>query len=299
MNSILGTTYLLKETALNDIQKRYVQKIENGTNRLLQLINDILDFSKLEAHKLELSQTSFSLIELLDELNNLFNQQMYEKSLKFKISYAPSFPMHLYGDNQKLLQILINLLSNAVKFTHEGKVTLYIEHSEEKLFRFSVIDTGIGIKEKEIANIFLSFTQSDSNITRKYGGSGLGLAISKELVELMGGTIWVNSRYAKGSKFIFEIPLTVEDDKVMPVVKKELDTQIKIEETYIDKHSAKKVEELFAELKEAAKKSRPQLCKPIVEVLEVCEMTPQESVLFDRVKALLKKYKFTQAGELL
>ncbi len=297
MNSILGTTYLIRETALNNIQKNYIVKIENATNNLLRLISDILDFSKLEARKLQLSYVDFHLLELLESLHATFNQSIYEKSLLFEINYDEDIPKYLHGDNLKLLQILTNILSNAIKFTENGKIQLHIEQPKAKLFRFSISDTGIGLKQSQIADIFLSFTQADSATTRKYGGTGLGLAITKELVELMGGKIWVNSIYGKGSIFIFEIPLEYTQQKYnKKSSKKVLPNNHTREEKEKDDEIVKK---LFAELKEATVKRRPQLCKPILEELQKHPMSNEQEELFHKVKQLLKKYKFAQAGELL
>ena len=298
MNSILGTSYLLKETHLNEIQTKYVGQIENSTNHLLQLINDILDFSKLEAHKMELSESSFHLLELIDSLHNLFNQAMYEKSLAFEIRYDKHFHQYLYGDNLKLSQILINLLSNALKFTQKGSVNLTIEEVEDELFRFSVVDTGIGIKASQMEHIFLSFTQTDSNITRKHGGTGLGLAIAKELVNLMGGKIWVNSVYNEGSKFIFEIPLKKVKNAPKQVLHQEKE---QTQSMAFGRQSipAQKLEELFASLKETTAKKRPLLCKQVIAEIENYELPKEEAIRFERVKKLLQKYKFAEAGELL
>jgi signal transduction histidine kinase/ABC-type nitrate/sulfonate/bicarbonate transport system substrate-binding protein len=298
MNSILGTAYLLRETTLNNIQKNYVNKIENSTNNLLQLINDILDFSKLEVHKLQLSKVDFNLLELLDTLYTSFNQNAYEKALEFSINYDENIPKYLYGDNLKLMQILTNLLSNAVKFTEKGCVELLVEQPQENLFRFSVIDTGVGLKQSQIADIFLSFTQAESDTTRKYGGTGLGLAISKDLVELMDGEIWVNSKYARGSKFVFEVRLEVSKDKNRKISKKQTQASkdIKVESKKTDSDA---VEKIFAELKSVVQKRRPQLCQPFLEELEKHEMSKMQQEKFDIVKVLIKKYKFNEAGEFL
>ena len=299
MNSILGTAYLLKETTLNETQKKYIKKIENATNNLLQLINDILDLSKLEARKARLSQKNFSLLEIFDTLNNMFNQELYEKNLQFSIEYDDTLPMYLYGDNIKLLQVLTNLLANAIKFTPSGTIVLHVEYLQNNLFRFRVKDNGIGIQQSKIKDIFASFTQADSNTTRRYGGTGLGLAISKELVELMGGKIWVHSEVNVGSEFIFEIHLQVIKEEKLP--QKSMLTQVdnikeNVKKDYI---SQEKLKKLFQELKIAAHKKRPKLCQPIIQEIERYTLPPKQQQIFDTVKALIKKYKFNEAEELL
>jgi len=299
MNSILGTAYLLKETTLNETQKKYIKKIENATNNLLQLINDILDLSKLEAKKTRLSKKKFSLLEIFDTLNNMFNQELYEKNLQFNIEYDDTLPMYLHDDNVKLLQVLTNLLSNAIKFTSEGTIVLHVEYLQNNLFRFRLKDNGIGIQQSKIKDIFASFTQADSNTTRRYGGTGLGLAISKELVELMDGKIWVHSEVNVGSEFIFEIHLHVIKEKKH--LQKSALTKIgNIEEiSKKDDISQEKLEKLFEELKIATHKKRPKLCQPMIQEIEQYTLPPKQQQIFNMVKALIKKYKFNEAEELL
>ncbi len=207
MNAIIGMTYLLKQQALNDDQKNYVDKIEGSSNSLLNLINDILDFSKIEAGKLDIEQVEFDLHTVIENVSTLIEIKAIGKCLDFIVYYSPGMNMIRFGDPLRIGQILTNLANNAVKFTEQGEVGIYIEQTDSGLIRFQVKDTGIGLTPEQQSRLFQSFSQADTSTTRKYGGTGLGLAISKQLVTLMGGRIWVESEANKGSSFIFELPL--------------------------------------------------------------------------------------------
>jgi len=297
MNSIVGMSYLLKETSLNKIQYDYIQKIETASNNLLSLINDILDFSKIEAHKLEIRDVNFNLLEVLNNVENILKIKSFEKELEFKITYDKSYSMHLYGDSMRLSQILINLLSNAIKFTEKGSVELLIEKQSSTLFRFSVIDTGIGLSQEQIETIFSSFTQADSSITRKYGGTGLGLAIAKELIELMNGSIWVNSTLGEGSSFIFEIDLKMSKESIAhSQVSNNEKVLTDLNKPLIPENKA---DELFLKLKECCQKRRPQLCSPILKEIDLYQLNETDTKLLESVKVFIKKYKFNEAWSLL
>ncbi len=207
MNAIIGMTYLMKDTNLDNIQLDYIKKIESAANSLLGVINDILDFSKIEAGKLELENIEFDLHSVIENVVNIIELKIQEKELEFIVGYDHNMNMNLFGDPLRLGQILINLATNAVKFTNEGEVAIYIKKIKQNRFRFSVKDSGIGISKEQIKKLFKSFTQADNTTTRKFGGTGLGLAISQKFVEMMGGSIWVESELGKGSEFIFEVNL--------------------------------------------------------------------------------------------
>jgi polar amino acid transport system substrate-binding protein len=207
MNAIIGMTYLMKQTELTPSQSDYVKKIENSSNALLGIINDILDFSKIEAGKLEIEYIDFDLHQVIENVTTLVELKAYDKNLEFIISYDHSMNTRLHGDPLRLGQVLTNLANNAIKFTKEGEVGIYIKKLDDNRFRFEVRDTGIGLSEDQKSRLFKSFSQADTSTTRKYGGTGLGLAISKQLVEMMGGEIWVESELGKGSSFIFEVDL--------------------------------------------------------------------------------------------
>ncbi|OHE10590.1 MAG: hypothetical protein A2513_06955 [Sulfurimonas sp. RIFOXYD12_FULL_33_39] len=213
MNAIIGMTYLMKDTNLDNIQLDYLRKIESAANSLLGIINDVLDFSKIEAGKLELEKIEFDLHNVIENVVNIIELKIQEKELEFVVGYDHNMNMNLFGDPLRLGQILINLATNAVKFTNEGEVTIYIEKIKQDKFRFRVKDTGIGLSKEQSQKLFKSFTQADNSTTRKFGGTGLGLAISKKFVEMMGGEIWVESEVGKGSEFIFEVDLIEKTPK--------------------------------------------------------------------------------------
>jgi len=212
MNAIIGMTMIAKNTDDNERKKYALEKIENASTHLLGIINNVLDMSKIEANKLELNFVEFELRELLQKVFALINFRLEEKNLKYSLNVDNNVPFFFIGADQHLTQIIINLLSNAVKFTPEGgsiSVSVNLIGVENNLVElgFEVKDSGIGISLEQQEKIFNIFEQAETGITRKYGGTGLGLAISKRIIELMGGTIRVESEPGKGSKFIFSVKL--------------------------------------------------------------------------------------------
>ena len=205
MNGILGMTQLLLDTPLSGIQRDYLDTISQSGESLLTLLNDILDFSKLEAGRMELETVAFSLADTVASVIELMTPRAREKKIELTAEIAPSVPAALSGDPARLRQILLNLVGNAIKFTERGKVRLIVGRAEGDLYRFSVIDTGIGIPTDLRGRLFQSFSQADSSITRRYGGSGLGLAICQRLVEMQGGAIGCESTPGTGSLFWFEL----------------------------------------------------------------------------------------------
>jgi PAS domain S-box-containing protein len=207
MNAILGMSHLALQTDLDDRQRNYVSKVHRAAENLLGIINDILDFSKIEAGKLTLESTGFRLDDVLDHLANLVGMKAEDKALELLFSAAPDVPTSLVGDPTRLGQVLVNLGNNAVKFTDRGEVVVGVEKvagdGTGVELHFWVRDSGIGMTAEQVGRLFQSFSQADSSTTRKYGGTGLGLAISKNLVEKMGGRIWVESEPGKGSTFHF------------------------------------------------------------------------------------------------
>ncbi len=243
INIIMGMADLLSESGLSTRQRRYVSSFQSAGELLLSIINDILDFSKIEAGKVELERTGFSLGDELRRVAELAAFRASGKGLGFSWSMAGDMPDHVVGDPTRLRQVLMNLLGNALKFTVSGEVSLVVERvagtpetavpdpGEPFLARFLVKDTGIGIPENVLGDIFEHFTQADVSTTRHYGGTGLGLAICRKLVELMGGTISVTSKEGHGSEFVFTARLEaapegtvidpvrrVAEDEVFPAV---------------------------------------------------------------------------------
>jgi len=213
MNAIIGMTHLARRTELTPKQQNYLGKIDNAAHALLGIINDILDFSKIEAGKLELEHETFSLEKILENLSDIVGLKAEEKGIEIVFSVAPDTPHHLIGDSLRLGQTLINLVNNAVKFTEKGEIVVSVAPEEvnddSALLRFSVRDSGIGMTPEQISRLFQSFSQADSSTTRKYGGTGLGLAICKQLAEIMGGRVWVESEPGKGSTFAFTARLGI------------------------------------------------------------------------------------------
>jgi PAS domain S-box-containing protein len=211
LNGIIGMTHLLLDTPLGDEQRRHAEVVRNSGDLLLGLINDILDFSKIEAGKLELEELDFDLQSLLDDFAATLALRAQEKGIELLCGTDPATPTLLHGDPGRLRQILTNLAGNAIKFTHVGEVAIHVapqsQTEETALLRFTVRDTGIGIPEQKINLLFEKFTQADASTTRKYGGTGLGLAISKQLAEIMGGEIGVDSKEGKGTEFWFTVRL--------------------------------------------------------------------------------------------
>ena len=212
MNAIIGMSYLALLTELSPKQRNYIEKVNKSAESLLGIINDILDFSKIEAGKLSLENVDFNLDDVFNNVTNALAIRAMEKDVELYIDMEPRVPFQVVGDPLRLQQVLLNLGNNAVKFTdNEGEIIFkvsLIEESDSAInLLFSVSDNGIGMTEVQQEQLFSSFSQADSSITRKYGGTGLGLAISKDLVELMGGKIWVESEYQKGSSFFFNVKL--------------------------------------------------------------------------------------------
>ncbi len=211
MNAIIGMTYLVQRTNLNDNQRNHIGKIGVAAQALLSIINDILDFSKIEAGKLALENTVFSLDNLLSDSLDILKIKAEQKNVPLFCVVSPDTPRQLLGDSLRLGQILVNLISNAVKFTSQGEVVLTVtsKNSANHIVElcFSIRDTGIGMTDEQINSLFQPFSQADSSITRQYGGSGLGLTICKQLATLMGGEISVNSVYGTGSTFTFTVTL--------------------------------------------------------------------------------------------
>ncbi len=219
MNSIIGFTEILKEDEITDEQERYLSTIHVSAKSLLQIINDILDISKIEAGKFEIEYEECSLEEILNYTSSLLSPLANRKQINFKVHRFQPLPEYLITDGLRVRQCLINLINNAIKFTEQGHVYLNVStrlHEGKDYLCFEVEDSGIGIEKDEMDIIFDAFSQADGSSTRKYGGTGLGLTITQRLVELLGGTLSVESEIGRGSTFTVMIPL--EADSVLKTV---------------------------------------------------------------------------------
>ena len=214
MNGIIGITELTLDTELTHEQREYLLMVQSSADSLLYIINDILDFSKIESGKLDIETIEFSLENMLRDTTKSLAARAHQKKLELLLHIAPDVPDRLLGDPGRLRQVIVNLVGNAIKFTESGEIEVTVQilnqapESQVNL-QFSVRDTGIGIPQEKFHTIFDSFSQADSSTTRKYGGTGLGLTISAQLIELMGGKIWLESEVGKGSIFHFSLLLNM------------------------------------------------------------------------------------------
>jgi signal transduction histidine kinase/CheY-like chemotaxis protein len=213
MNGVLGVAQLMLDTPLDPRQRRYVETISRSGENLLELVNEILDFSKIEAGKLELAEADFDLQRAVRDVTDLLGQRARSKGLDFQVDLSPDVRRLVRGDEGRLRQVLTNLVGNAVKFTEQGSVRVSVAPGPSSGRRnvqtvvFSIVDTGIGIAPDEQARIFEAFAQGDRSHSRRFGGTGLGLAIARQLVELMGGRLSLDSGPGRGSVFRFSVPL--------------------------------------------------------------------------------------------
>ncbi|MEZ8803173.1 two-component sensor histidine kinase BarA [Vibrio splendidus] len=215
LNGVIGFTRQMLKTHLSTSQTDYLQTIERSANNLLSIINDILDFSKLEAGKLALENIPFEFQASLEEVVNLQATNAHEKGLELTLKIDPKVPPGVVGDPLRIQQILTNLVGNSIKFTERGNIDISVElrsQSEDSIeLQFMVRDTGIGISERQQAQLFQAFSQADASISRRYGGTGLGLVITQKLVSQMGGEISLTSRLHQGSTFWFTLRLSTTD----------------------------------------------------------------------------------------
>lgn len=216
LNAIIGLTELTLDSDLSGEQRDNLETAKLSADSLLSIINDILDFSKIEAGKLELEVVDFNLVDVLNECEKILSLSAKKKNLRFRFFYRPEENYYFKGDPYRLKQILLNIINNAIKFTsEEGEVNVHLsvisKASESALIRFEIQDTGIGIDKTKRDNLFEAFSQEDQSTTRKFGGTGLGLSISKKLIDLMGGTIGVESEVDVGSTFWFQLRLIIGD----------------------------------------------------------------------------------------
>ena len=211
MTGIIGTMSLMSDTPLTEEQQEYIEMIQTSSDSLLSVINDVLDFSKIEARELEIEASEFRLRALIESTIAAMSAPAHKKGLIFNWEVTDDVPDELVGDRGRLKQILMNLIGNAIKFTDSGKISVSVDGrfdpDNEATLHFAVADTGVGIPKDKIHVIFERFVQVESYMTRKVGGTGLGLAIVAQLVQAMGGEVWVDSVEGKGSTFSFTVKL--------------------------------------------------------------------------------------------
>jgi signal transduction histidine kinase/CheY-like chemotaxis protein/HPt (histidine-containing phosphotransfer) domain-containing protein len=214
LNGINGMTYLLERTKLDATQRRFLHTIGQSTRSMLSIINDILDYSRIEERKITLEHVGFNLDTVLHQVLSIDAWTIKEKNLNISLERGASVPVHLVGDPNRLAQILTNLIHNAVKFTAQGGIKVLVTNPKLDLSRcyleLAIRDTGMGMSVEHMAGLFKPFSQADESIARRFGGSGLGLSIVKSLVDLMGGTIVVESELGKGSAFIVTLPFALD-----------------------------------------------------------------------------------------
>ena len=217
MNGVMGMLQLLELTKLTEDQANYIRISMKSSDLLLKVINDILDYSKIEARKLKIEKLKFNLNEFIREIETMFKPSVLNKGLVLNLLIENDVPHRLLGDSFKLRQVLSNIIGNAIKFTKKGRIDLIVRKIEERnnevKLEWVVQDTGLGLSQNNLKDIFNSFSQADGSITRQYGGTGLGLPICKGLVELMQGEIWVESTEGKGSSFFFTSVLEKFDEE--------------------------------------------------------------------------------------
>ncbi|MEZ4638875.1 MAG: ATP-binding protein [Caldilineaceae bacterium] len=218
LNAIVGMAQVLRDGALSDEQREYVETIASSSDALIALVSDVLDFSKIDSGRLELTEQPFDLHQCLHDINTLFRHAAAKRQLLLTMRLAPNLPRHVVGDELRLRQILTNLVGNAVKFTEQGAIGVSVspghrDSDGQVELRFVVSDTGIGIPTERLALLFRSFAQADGSHSRRYGGTGLGLVISRRLAEMMGGTITVDSEEGIGSHFHVSVWLRSHEER--------------------------------------------------------------------------------------
>jgi CheY-like chemotaxis protein/two-component sensor histidine kinase len=214
LNGIIGIVDLLLTTELTTQQREYLEMVKLSGDSLMDIVNTVLDFSKIKEGKLKPQAETFNLRAIIKKAVDTFTLAAEKKNIELIHKTAPEVPELVEGDSSLLCQVIVNLIDNAIKFTEKGKVVVKVKvdaaDSEKVVLFFSVSDTGIGIPEDKLESVFTGFTQVDGSITRKFGGTGLGLTICREIVRAMGGTIKVESREGKGSRFYFSLPLIIK-----------------------------------------------------------------------------------------
>ncbi len=245
MNAVIGMAEMALREDLPKEAREYIGQIISSGKTLLTIINDILDFSKIDAGKMTMEEEEYEMMSLVNDVSNIINTRIGDKDIELILDIDPKMPRVIKGDINRLKQVIINLSNNAVKFTKEGQVVLKVsfqkKSQDEILLMVAVQDTGIGIKKEDVKRLFEAFQQVDSKRNRNIEGTGLGLAISKRIINLMGGDIWVESEYGKGSLFSFAIPQKIVDEtpSVSIANKEKLKVAVLVANGFLKKHLEK------------------------------------------------------------
>ena len=253
MNAVIGLSELALREEMSPPARDYLHQIKASSKNLLVIINDILDFSKIESGKMEVVNVEYEPLSIFNDLTGVVNTRIGKKDIEFTMDISPDLPKMLYGDNIRIHQIVLNLLTNAVKFTQSGEVHLKIDFEykddETILLKASIRDTGSGIKKEDMSKLFNSFQQVDSKRNRNIEGTGLGLAISQQLLSLMGGRIWFESEYNKGSTFSFEVPQkVVVSTPILPKLDKKYKVSVLLENKYVKAQLIRDLNRIGAEV---------------------------------------------------
>ena len=306
LNGIIGFTDLLMKTVLDNSQIQYMTTVNQSANTLMEIINDILDFSKIESGKLELEIKKIDLRFICNQVVDMVQYEAQQKKLKLFLTIDPKIEKYVWIDSFRLRQILINLLGNAVKFTTIGEIELKIEQisiskNNKNNIRFSVRDTGSGIKSESQAKIFDAFSQEDNSTTRKFGGTGLGLTISDNLLKLMNSKMQVESQIQKGSTFYFDLELDSENDshtieEQITIVNAENKNEITIQNPIIIIVEDNKINMLLVTT--IIKKNFPTAilheCYNGLQALELCQTLVPNLIFMDVQMPIMNGYEATQ-----
>ncbi|MGN0377219.1 MAG: PocR ligand-binding domain-containing protein [Suilimivivens sp.] len=258
MNAVIGMAEMALREKLPDNAREYVNEIKSASKSLLTIINDILDFSKIESGKMDIVPVEYEPMSIINDITNIVMTRLEDKDVELILDVDPDIPSRLYGDNDRIKQVILNIANNAVKFTRKGQVVLHVGFTwvseTDIILQISVEDTGIGIKKEDLGKLFQSFQQLDSKRNRNIEGTGLGLAISKQLLSLMGGSIRVESEYEKGSTFSFEIPQKVIDRKSSICIKdnRQIVAAGLVANSYVKQQMRSSIERLGAEYMDLA-----------------------------------------------
>ncbi|MFZ4441131.1 MAG: ATP-binding protein, partial [Syntrophales bacterium] len=302
LSGVLGMTGLLLNTLLTDKQRDYAEKIMKSGEALLAVISDILDFSKLSAGKMALESSPFLMEKVIAKVVNLFGPSAAEEKIGLHTTIDPELPA-LRGDVHRLTQVISNLVGNAIKFTKAGEIRVAVKilrrTGEEVELAISVQDTGIGMTAEEMARLFTPFTQADDSTTRRFGGIGMGLAISRNLVELMGGTLQVESVFGKGSLFTIIVTFPIASGFVRSDLKSVPINLVAPARQERPPGDMAELQTLLEQLKKPLDNGEPMPCKEILATLLAKSWPEEQETLLAELNRLVKRYRLQEALDLL